>query len=206
MTLVCAHRGASAYHPDNSVAAFEAAIDLGADMIEADVRRTPDGRLVLAHDPLRAIEAVGAHVALDRLIELTRGRIRLHLELKEAGYEKAVLNRLWPRPRGLVMTSFLPDVVRALRGHDPSLRLGLVIDEGDDAGDPLERAAACGATFAALHWTLVDERLAARAEAAGAPLVVWTVNDDALLARYLAMPGVGTVITDRPDAAVALRG
>ena len=36
--LICAHRGASAQLPDNSLAAFEAAIAVGADMIEADVR------------------------------------------------------------------------------------------------------------------------------------------------------------------------
>src|SRR6476661_10038100 len=52
-TLICAHRGASAQLPDNSLAAFEAAIAVGADMIEADVRLAGH-TLVLSHDPALA--------------------------------------------------------------------------------------------------------------------------------------------------------
>lgn len=48
--LVVAHRGASAYAPENTVAAFELARDRGADMFELDVQETEDHRLVLMHD------------------------------------------------------------------------------------------------------------------------------------------------------------
>jgi len=48
--LVIAHRGHSAGAPENTLAAYAHAIELGADMIEADVRRTRDGRLVMCHD------------------------------------------------------------------------------------------------------------------------------------------------------------
>ncbi|MBN2010542.1 metallophosphoesterase [candidate division KSB1 bacterium] len=47
---ICAHRGASATHPENTLAAFREAIRLGAHMIEFDVRMTRDGELVLLHD------------------------------------------------------------------------------------------------------------------------------------------------------------
>src|SRR5918911_1293727 len=50
-TLIVAHRGASRYAPDNSVAAVELAIAQGADMVEIDIRRTEDGVLVAHHDP-----------------------------------------------------------------------------------------------------------------------------------------------------------
>ena len=46
-----AHRGDSLHAPEQTIAAFRRAAALGADMIEADVRRTRDGRLVLLHDP-----------------------------------------------------------------------------------------------------------------------------------------------------------
>ncbi|HEY3542723.1 MAG TPA: glycerophosphodiester phosphodiesterase family protein [Gaiellaceae bacterium] len=49
-TLVIAHRGHSAGAPEQTMAAFTQAIELGAEMIEADVRRTRDGRLVMCHD------------------------------------------------------------------------------------------------------------------------------------------------------------
>ncbi|MGC4189610.1 MAG: glycerophosphodiester phosphodiesterase family protein [Thermomicrobiales bacterium] len=46
-----AHRGASGYAPENTAAAFELAIEMGADAIETDVQLTRDGELVLFHDP-----------------------------------------------------------------------------------------------------------------------------------------------------------
>lgn len=50
MTLVVAHRGASADEPEHSLAAYELAIAIGADAVECDVRLTRDGHLVLVHD------------------------------------------------------------------------------------------------------------------------------------------------------------
>src|SRR5215470_12548083 len=50
MTLVIAHRGASAYAPENTMPAFELALRQGADMIELDVQRSADGALVVFHD------------------------------------------------------------------------------------------------------------------------------------------------------------
>ena len=49
-TLVWGHRGASGYAPENTMAAFEKAVELGADGIELDVQLTKDGELVVIHD------------------------------------------------------------------------------------------------------------------------------------------------------------
>ena len=48
--LVWAHRGASGYAPENTLAAFQEAIDMGADGIELDVQLTKDGQIVVIHD------------------------------------------------------------------------------------------------------------------------------------------------------------
>jgi glycerophosphoryl diester phosphodiesterase len=48
--VVIAHRGEHRAHPENTLPAFQAAIDAGADFFELDVRTTFDGRLVLMHD------------------------------------------------------------------------------------------------------------------------------------------------------------
>jgi len=75
--LVIAHRGESATAPEQTLVAFELAAELGADMIEADVRRTPDGRLVLLHDALldRTTDGRGPLSALsfDELRQLDAG-------------------------------------------------------------------------------------------------------------------------------------
>ncbi len=49
-TYVIAHRGASAYKPENSISAFEEAIKMKADYIETDVHQTKDGIVVIMHD------------------------------------------------------------------------------------------------------------------------------------------------------------
>ena len=48
--LVIAHRGASAYYPENTMAAFRAAVELGAAMIELDILLSSDGVPVVFHD------------------------------------------------------------------------------------------------------------------------------------------------------------
>ncbi|WP_326497923.1 glycerophosphodiester phosphodiesterase [Clostridium sp. ZS2-4] len=52
MTVNYAHRGASAYYPENTMLAFEKALELGATGIETDVQMTKDGVLILMHDEL----------------------------------------------------------------------------------------------------------------------------------------------------------
>src|SRR4029078_4688289 len=139
--LLCAPRGASAQLPDNSLAAFEAAIAVGADMIEADVR-LHGNTLVLSHDPA---PAASTPVRLDDLVRLAAGRIALDLELKEAGYEERVLDAVDPRPPGLILTSFLPEVLARLRELDPAITTGLLIAPHDHGRDLRERATARGA-------------------------------------------------------------
>ena len=48
---ITAHRGASALYPENTMAAFRGALELGADWIELDVQQTKDGQIVVLHDP-----------------------------------------------------------------------------------------------------------------------------------------------------------
>lgn len=118
---VVAHRGASAVAPENTVAAFRRALELGADVIEADVRSTKDGEFVLVHDAdltrvagrpegidtlecrdLAAIvvgtDPVLGPQAIPRLrdlLRLARGRARILLDLKSvAGNEADLLHEI----------------------------------------------------------------------------------------------------------------
>ena len=49
--LVIAHRGDSAHRPENTLASFASAIELGASLVEFDVQLTVDGHVVVLHDP-----------------------------------------------------------------------------------------------------------------------------------------------------------
>jgi glycerophosphoryl diester phosphodiesterase len=72
MTVVVAHRGASAHAPENTMDAFRLAVEMGADAIELDVHRTRDGKLAVIHDDTldRTTDATGA------ISELTLDEIR----------------------------------------------------------------------------------------------------------------------------------
>ena len=50
--VIWAHRGASGYEPENTLASFAKAVELGADGIELDIQLTKDGQLVVLHDEL----------------------------------------------------------------------------------------------------------------------------------------------------------
>jgi len=82
--LVVAHRGASAEQPENTLRAFEAAVDLGADAVEFDVRVSADGHPVVVHDPAVDRTTGGHGLVRDlTLAELKRLRVRSSADEQE---------------------------------------------------------------------------------------------------------------------------
>jgi glycerophosphoryl diester phosphodiesterase len=222
--LVIAHRGA--WGPavpnapsENTLEAFEAAIDLGADMIELDVRRTSDRQLVVFHDarvktvptsaiPYEALKTKHAKARpplLQDVLELTKNRIALNLEIKETGYIEDTIALL--RPFGLercLVSSFLDGVVREAKALAPELRTGLLVGTGFRRA-LLTRLPDASADCLVLHRRLADAAALAKAAAAGVPCVIWTVNTSRALDRYLGHAAVEGVITDRPALALERR-
>ncbi|HET9102593.1 MAG TPA: glycerophosphodiester phosphodiesterase [Solirubrobacteraceae bacterium] len=200
--LICAHRGASADLPDNSLAAFEAAIAAGADVIETDVRQGPDGRLVLAHDPVTGSDT--NLVGLDELLAMTRGRIGLDLEIKEPAAAQATCDAVRGWAGWLMITAFDPETLLAVRRHAPRLRTGLIV-EAPVTIHPVRAARRCGAS--AILWE--DELatpVALRACATeGLAAWVWTVNAPFGLAERMGDELEG-IITDVPALATSLAG
>ena len=193
MVLIAAHRGASSIAPENTLEAFEAAIAVGADMVEFDVRSTKDGVLVAYHDPLpplRYDELDPRPPRLDDVVEVCTGRIALDVELKETGAEHEVLETV--DRASFVVTSFLPQAVAATKRLRPDVRVGLLLDRNATSWD------AGPADFLAPHHMLLDRELPDG-------LVVWTVNDEDGLRRCFVDPRVAVVITDDPARALALR-
>lgn len=184
LPLVIAHRGASRDAPANTPAAFEAAIALGADAVELDVRRTADGVLVVHHNASRrgvpltlltysALVRRSRHEPprLDTVLELCAGRIALDIEVKEPGYEAEVIeaaSRRFPRDR-LLYTSFEGSVISTIRRLDPSARCGLLLGPGRlrsrtqrYEGLPFDLAERCGADLLAVHQWLAPLRRRSR--------------------------------------------
>ena len=83
--LVIAHRGASAYAPDHTLAAYELAVQMDTDYIELDLQLTKDGKLVAFHDK------VVSFPTLDRAIaDITFDELRLYAPGEEFNEENPI--------------------------------------------------------------------------------------------------------------------
>lgn len=222
MTLVIAHRGASHAHPPgNTVEAFRAARQLGADWVELDVRPTADDVLVVHHDErlpgggliaelaasevpdwvptlaaaLDACEGMGVNVEIkvDPPVAATAAQDRLVRRTVELLVDLAT-------PERFLVTSFdwpVVDRVRSLAPQLPTGLLGFDLSKGPDLLD----AAAAGGHAAVNPWDpFVTPELVDRAHGLGLQVHTWTVDDPARVAEVVAM-GVDGVITDLPDMA-----
>jgi glycerophosphoryl diester phosphodiesterase len=213
------HRGAAALAPENTLESIALAVELGCDLVEFDVH-VVDGSLVLAHD--RPPAARGLPSLDDTLAFLASTGTGIHLDLKSRRAEQAVTAAL--RRHDLVdrtlVSSFRRETLRALHAIEPGLRLGRTYPQ-DRTGltkrpffHPPARAVVRGlrralprwigallagsrATAAVLYWEVVSEPVVARCRALGAPVLVWTVDDPAVLPRLDAL-GVDGVITNDP--------
>jgi glycerophosphoryl diester phosphodiesterase len=216
--IIVAHRGASAYEKENTLRAFERAIELGADVIEFDVRKTADHVLIVHHDEkirgkmIRELSYAdvgrlagrgGFHIPmLEEVLIFTRGKIGLNAELKEQGYEEdvAALMGAFLDDSDFVLSSFNEASVEFIKCRYPAIKAGLVL--GKNFHRDIGRVKA---DFWVPNWRLLDETLFSMAEQQEKPLVVWTLNDRRKLKRYISDPRICGVITDRPDLAVSVR-
>jgi glycerophosphoryl diester phosphodiesterase len=198
LVQIIAHRGASSEAPENTLAAFARAIEVGADMIEFDVRRAPDGRLVISHDPVQ--DQASELPTLEDTLRLTQGKIQLDVELKEPGCEPDTIDlllRYFPLSEFCV-TSFLTSALRQTRAIHAGIRTGLIFAEWNE--DVREACLVPDVELLVAHYRLVDE-----AEKIGKPLFVWTVDDLELTRTLFDRPLVEGMVTNDPRQALALR-
>jgi len=232
-TLIVAHRGASAYAHENTIEAFRIAIEMSADMIETDVRKTSDGVMVLHHDEgisgclIReltfdsasdlALDAGYLLPTLEETLVYAAGRIKLDLEIKEAGYEAEIADmasRLMP-DGGFTLTSFMEGSLKVLKEERPGIRCGLLMNISmikrsrqsmEAVFSPLKRQARTGVDFLLPHIDLLKYGFIERVRNRTAPLFFWTVNDRQMMRDLFRDDMVGGVVTDRPDVALFFRG
>lgn len=221
------HKGAAHIAPGNTLASFEAAVQVGVDMIEFDVlseNLDGSGRLLLAHDyeALRAAQALTLEEGLEHLAGAAYEGIELDVDVKIPGYGVRVVKAL--REYGLIERSLIsgtfPDELDAMRDVEPSLRVGWSVPRArrDYTEDLLTmvpalamltgyrawlprraRAELRSGRFDAImaHWRLVTPALVRAVAEGGGELYVWTVDDAALMTKLTAM-GVDGIITNDP--------
>jgi glycerophosphoryl diester phosphodiesterase len=217
------HKGADHVAPGNTFESFQAALDLRVDMIEFDVLRTRDGRLVLAHDYEDAERRVPPTLdeGLDHFADDAYADTELDVDLKLPGYEREVVDGILERGLGdrvLISSQFVASL-RRIGELAPGMRRGWSVpkvrrDYTKNVLAPLAYAyagvvkrrlpaqaarmiASGGAEALMSHFILVSPRLVEALHGAGGQLYVWTV-DDAQKIAWLESIGVDGVITNDP--------
>ena len=227
-TQVMAHRGASKAAPENTMAAFQAAIDEGADWIELDVQESADGKVVVIHDsdfmklsrnPLKVWDAklddlagidIGSWLdpkfneervpLLSDVLQLCKDKVGVIIELKYYGHDEQLEQRM-------------VDVVEAAGMADQVMIMSLK-PEGVAKTKALRPDWKCGvllsvyagnlneikADFLAVNANFASRSFVKRAHAAGKEVFVWTVDDPAMMSQMMNR-GVDGLLTNVPAVA-----
>lgn len=230
--LVGGHRGNPAEHPENTLASFRSAIELGVDMIECDVHMSADGELVVIHDhtldrttngsglvaqhtlaELRELDAGGGErlPVLAEVSQLARDRVGLCVEIKQIPIPYPDLEaKLIAQLRDLdtldqtAVVSFHHGAVRRLKELEPRLAVGVL--EGARPIDPVAILRSADADIYSPHYGAMDPELVEQVHAAGGVVGVWTVDDAAAVAWCQACRP-DSVFTNRPrEILPAFRG
>jgi glycerophosphoryl diester phosphodiesterase len=189
--LVIAHRGASAELPENTLPAFERAIEIGADYVEFDVHND----LSVTHDaPRRGV----SYPQLAEVLDLCHGRIGVMVELKRPRGDTVARALRLLRPEDVVL-SFQRRAIEEVRARRPELRTMQHVGFGVS----IRRAA--GGWAVGFRDDRVTRRGVATARALGLATAVYTVNRPERM-RELRDLGVAGVFTDDPRLALRTLG
>lgn len=203
------HGGASSLVRGNTLESFDAALEIGVEMIEFDVR-TQRGRLLLAHTKLHGalLRCPTLDRALDHLSQRRFSDVALNVDLKDAACVEpalAALDRFGVKGRTL-LSSQCPALLDRAREVDPSVATaisvgGCVSRAVQRWGGWRERVleALASRRFDALmaHHGLVDVPLVEATRERGARIYAWTVQEQHLI-RSLSDAGVSGIVTGDP--------
>lgn len=206
---------------ENTVGAFAAAVALGVDGVELDVRRTLDGTLVVHHDPSigdQVIARSGCRTlpsyipSLEEALDALRG-VLVNVEIKnsrsadEPGYDETgdlarqVVTRVresgWEE--SVRISCFDLATCAVVRSFDADINVDWLL-WGVEPADALVRAHVLGFDAINPHFSVVDDAVVADARALKLDVNVWTVNSRSDLER-MASCGVARIITDEPALA-----
>jgi glycerophosphoryl diester phosphodiesterase len=229
---IISHRGrTSLVESENTIEAFQAAIEIGISWIEFDLRCTQDGYIVCYHDD--RIDGIKLkNISYDRLlaigrakgftiplfieaIEFCRGKIKLDIEIKEEGYEDLIVAIVVKHLHysQFVIKSFNDSSVRKIKRIDPMIKVGLLIGRLPPKNIwhlsilqifPEYRIFRTGADFISPNYRLLRFGFLWRMNRIGKEVYIWTVNKEILLTKFIANRQISAIITDRPEIAMQI--
>jgi glycerophosphoryl diester phosphodiesterase len=220
--LIYAHRGSSGTEPENTIRAFRQAITDGAGGVELDVHMSSDGVPVVIHDrdvsrttnghgnidelnlgTIKGLDAGSGEKipTLTEVLHLLAGKLKLYVEVKQAGIAQTVIDVLEGYPNAdWLIASFDLDTLRQARTISATAELWPISVTLTD--EILDCAAEVRATAVSLNSIGATAETVERLAEAGLGLAVWTVNDVAEAQRVRRLGAVG-LCTDVPATIVA---
>lgn len=223
-SLILGHRGSPLRATENTLRSLALALEEGADGVEVDIHRTLDGDGAVIHDETldrtMGLSGVVAKLSMPAITRMTNGRVPsldqvtawaaasdawLNVELKSAGVERRLANRI--RQTDLIdrviVSSFDPRILNAVRSADPEIRRFLLTERWDE--EAMRRFGSCGAVGVCLGLAEATEANLQKLRERDVPTIVWTVNAPEEIRRLLTAEVAG-IITDDPGTAVRIRG
>jgi len=209
--LLLGHRGLRSRSfsvRENTIAAFDLALQHGCDGFEFDVRLTADNHAVICHGPkfagITIVRATASRLRilprLEDVLERYASRAFLDIELKVPGIESQLLYKIskFPPQRGYVVSSFLPDVLIDLRRLSSSVPLGIICETRKQ----LSIWRDLQVQYVIAHERLITPELLRDAHGAAKAVFAWTINKKPSMIR-LANSGVDGIVSDKTDLLVA---
>ena len=212
------HRGAKAYAPENTLMSFKKAMEIGVDAVELDVRKTKDNQLVVIHDAdvkrttdgeglvseltLKEIKGFSAESGekiptLQEALDFLDKKVKVFIELKEAGVEEQVLSKVNERglEKNVVIVSFLEDALKKVRELDKGIEIGLIYAKHKN---PVKAALELKANYLLAFYRFTHTANVQKAHENGLKVIVWTINKPEEVEEYAAK-GVDGIASDKPD-------
>ena len=231
MPLVTSHAACKGHAPENTLVGIEAALRLGADAIEIDVHCTSDGVPVLIHDEtvdrttdgagnvhemtfdvVRALDAGARQFApkfhgakiptLAEVLDLTKGKALLQIEVKQAGIENQVADVV--REAGGIadceVHSFYPNVERAMRAVEPRMASALLTDgrRVADWQDFFGFALSLNAQGVSVYYVFATPEIVRQGQKRSLTFMTWTVDGEDDMAK-MCDAGVDSICSNFPD-------
>ncbi len=229
-TQVCAHRGDSANAPENTIPAFEMAIEKNSHWIEIDVQEAMDGTVIVMHDSnfkrttginknvweinyseIRKLDAgksfsikyKGTQIpVLDEVMKLAKGKIKLNIEIKPSGYEK----NLEKSVAEIIKFYDMEDECVVSSFSAESLKK--IKAENPDIKTAYIMSVAVGdiknipyADAFSINSVFISENLVDSVHSAGKEIYAWTVNTKSEMIKMKEYD-VDNIITDNPELAL----
>jgi glycerophosphoryl diester phosphodiesterase len=231
LVAISAHSGGSEQAQAATYEAYKSSLSTGAEYVEFDIRKTADdvlvvyhharsehtGQLVASLNYKELCDNVAYTVPrVDEIMRLLSGKVIGHLDLKEIGYEEEVISLAMNiLGSGNFVVTTLEDIsVANIKRSFPDIKTALSL--GRDLKEvprhrwgtvryselfPLRRVRACGADWVAVNHRLARLGILELCRRHGIGTMVWTVNSDSLIDRFLTDRRVNVLITDRPQYA-----